>query len=175
MIRDAKGYATEIAQISPDLRDKMILVIRDRIIRNLLAIKQLVVIGGYDDICGGLYTYVVEEYGKILFLKSLPVGNDGKIEFKYRFGFRDHQEKFDRALKALPESCTKIHQGEFSNEFASEDFNTDVKADFETRMGIFYTDFKTEKGLLDPPAVNKKLIETATEDLLKLISNQSLP
>ena len=83
MIRDAKGYATEIAQISPDLRDKMILVIRDRIIRNLLAIKQLVVIGGYDDICGGLYTYVVEEYGKILFLKSLPVGNDGKIEFKY--------------------------------------------------------------------------------------------
>lgn len=55
-------------EIKIELRDEMVFGIQKRIIHNLEAIKQFLNFQSYDDICAGLYTYAVEEYGKILFL-----------------------------------------------------------------------------------------------------------
>ena len=59
-------------KIDVGLRDEMRRFIQDRIIHNLEATKRLLELGeDYKDVCGGIYTYAVEEYGKILFLNNL--------------------------------------------------------------------------------------------------------
>jgi hypothetical protein len=59
--------------ITPELRDEMVRFIKKRIIRNLEASKRFLELKDedYNDICAGLHTYAVEEYGKMLFLERL--------------------------------------------------------------------------------------------------------
>jgi hypothetical protein len=98
MIRDNKGNPVGCLTITTALRDAMVLTIQKRIIHNLEAIKELLKIQGYEDVCAGLYTYAIEEYGKILFLMSFPVSAANEITFPYKQdgakGFLNHREKF---------------------------------------------------------------------------------
>jgi hypothetical protein len=48
------------------------------------------------NVCTGLYTYAVEEHGKLLFLKKYSPVSD-KVTILYRDEFRDHIEKFAEA------------------------------------------------------------------------------
>lgn len=88
--------------------------IQKNIIRILQATKELLRIQGYEDICAGLYTFAIEEYGKILFLQSFPVSTNNTIKFPHkrdgRKGFLNHYEKFPRALddKQLPVDCKNL-------------------------------------------------------------------
>jgi hypothetical protein len=75
MIKDKNGNTADIAEIKVELRDEMVSYIQNRIIRNVEAIKEFLQIPGYEDICAGLYTYAVEEYGKILFLNSFSLSS----------------------------------------------------------------------------------------------------
>jgi hypothetical protein len=73
-------------EIDVGLRNEMRRFIQARIIHNLEATKRLLELGeDYKDICGGIYTYAVEEYGKILFLSSLgpEAPNNNKVEVRY--------------------------------------------------------------------------------------------
>ena len=69
------------------LRDDMVCFIQKRIIHNLEATKRFLELEEekYDDICAGIYTYAVEEYGKILFLNclSLSSSNNKKLSSLY--------------------------------------------------------------------------------------------
>ena len=79
MIIGENGYPVDCMEIEVELRDKMVSHIKNATIRNLEAIQKFLQIPGYEEICAGLYTYAVEEFGKILYLKSLhpsPPGNN---------------------------------------------------------------------------------------------------
>ena len=87
------------------LRNEMVCSIRDRIIHNLGATKRLLELGeDYKDICAGIITYAIEEYGKILFLNNLspfPPPNNNRVRVPYTSdnnGSLDHYHKFDLAL-----------------------------------------------------------------------------
>lgn len=102
MIKDANGHPISDLEITIKLKNEMMSNIQKNIIRILQATKELLRIQGYEDICAGLYTFAIEEYGKILFLQSFPVSTNNTIKFPYkrdgRKGFLNHNEKFPRAL-----------------------------------------------------------------------------
>ena len=108
--RTKKGKIEEFG-IDIGLRNEMVRTVRDRIIHNLEATKLFLALNEkqYDDICAGIYTYAIEEYGKILFLNSLsplPPPNNNKLKVPYTHlnqGFLDHYHKFELAL--LTRTC----------------------------------------------------------------------
>jgi len=60
------------------------------------------------------FTHAVEEYGKLLYMKSLIQDTNGKYEVNYRYKFRDHTTKFNLALTDLPESINVLYPGGFT-------------------------------------------------------------
>ena len=61
----------------------------------------------------------------------------------------------------------------YGEDFASEDFDVKaIVADFETRMSLFYADFKDRNSILDPPDVDRPLLEKALDDFLTFMRNQ---
>jgi hypothetical protein len=175
MIKDKDGHVLENLTITTALRDEMVSVIKNRIIHNLEAIKELLKVQGYEDVCAGLYTYALEEYGKILFLKDnkhiLPADN-AKIEFKYRskkdkndkkyYGFLAHDDKFSRMIddNKLQNSCKVLSKGDFvPNDVVLRDFVVGLIADFEARMALFFADFKDQNTILDLPPVDRGMLE----------------
>jgi hypothetical protein len=134
-----KGKVLEF-EIDIGLRDDIVRFIRDRIIHNLEATKRFLELKEeeYDDICAGIYTYAVEEYGKFLYLRRLsPTSPNNTITIQYtddNQGFLDHRHKFKLALDTLPDSCKTLRQGGFtSTGFISSGFVTDTPADFDAR------------------------------------------
>jgi len=122
-------------------------------------------------VAAGLYTYAVEEYGKILFLLEKKPSNYENITINYK-KFLDHQHKFRRALEKLPNECKKLHTGGFSNSgFTSSGFNTDTIADFEARKAIFYTDFDSDK-VKELPEVNSKKLDVALNKFIYIIETE---
>jgi hypothetical protein len=179
MIKDENSHPVACVTITTALRDEMMSTIRMRIIHNLEGIKEFLKIPGYEDVCAGLYTYAIEEYGKILFLKSFPASAANDITFPYRRdgakGFLNHHEKFPRALddKQLPDSCKVLREGDFSaQDFDSDDFNTEITADFDARMALFYADFKDQNSTLEPPPVDGSLLKKAVDDFLTFMRKQ---
>lgn len=97
--------------------------------------------GGPLAVAGGLYTYALEEYGKLLLIRSLPE-KGGSVSVPYREIFRSHSKKFRAALDALPYECRLLGGGIFDPRiFDPRIFDTDVlEATFSARASQFYTD-----------------------------------
>lgn len=183
MITGENGYPVNDLEIDVELRDKMVSHIQNRIIHNLEAIQKFLQIPGYEEVCAGLYTYTVEEFGKILYLKSFCVSPAGstKIEFPYKMkggkkgtGFLNHYKKFDLALDVLPDTCKILREGDYSSDdYDSDDYVTEDIADFEERKRVFFADFKrdTKISIEEPPKVTKALLEKAVEKFLCCMRN----
>lgn len=175
MITGENGYPVDCLEIEVELRDKMVSHIKNATIRNLEAIQKFLQIPGYEEICAGLYTYAVEEYGKLLYLKSLhpspPCNN--KINLKYKLSFLNHPVKFRLALKELPDTCKILHEGSLTNRsYTSKSYNIDLIANFEARKRVFFADFTQDKKSIEmPPQVNKALLEKAVEKFLCCMRN----
>lgn len=179
-----KGKVLEF-EIDVGLRDDMKRSIRKRFIHNLEATQRFLELKEkkYDDICAGVYTYAVEEYGKILFLSALnPTSTNNQIPIQYtdeKQGFLIHRHKIDLALNALPDSCKVLREGGFMpSGFTSSGFITALIADFEARKSIFFVDFnKDDKScsIVMPPKVKRKSLVTAVNDFLKFIRRQKYP
>lgn len=117
------------------LRDDMVCFIQKRIIHNLEATKRFLELEEekYDDICAGIYTYAVEEYGKILFLNRLsrlPPPNSDRLKVPYTHrnkGFLDHKHKFPLALddKDLSKACKVLRKDLKKRDFCELDFVMD--------------------------------------------------
>src|SRR5437870_13866809 len=102
-LKDADNHWVEKLLISKELRDEMIRETAHRMFRKLAAVKEFLGVNGYEDICAGLYTFALEEYGKILHLQSYATNDI--IEIKYKHGFRHHPTKFDLVKSKLPAQC----------------------------------------------------------------------
>ena len=177
MITGENGYPVDDLEIDVELRDKMVSYIQNRIIHNLEAIQKFLQIPGYEEVCAGLYTYTVEEFGKILYLKSLTPSppDNNKINLKYKRHFLNHHVKFPLALKELPDTCKILREGDYiSEDYVSDDDITDLIADFEARKRVFFADFKrdTKTSIEEPPKVTKAILEKAVEKFLSCMRNE---
>ena len=173
-LKDVDNHWLEKLPISKELRDEMIKETATRILRKIAAVKEFLMVDGYEDICGGLYTFALEEYGKILLLQNYPTTDI--IEIKYKDGFRSHRTKFNLAEHKLPSECLRLNAGEFNKEeFNPEEFNTDVAADLEARLGVFFTDFTDSADRTRRiPTVRKVDLEKAIKAFESFLGKQKL-
>ncbi|MDE1812747.1 MAG: hypothetical protein KGH85_07775 [Thaumarchaeota archaeon] len=117
--------------------------------------------------CTGLYTHAVEEYGKLLYLESLHPVND-LVDIDYDAKFKNHRLKFELALKKLPSNCKILRIGAFdSNVFQSDAFDTGTFADWETRLGIFNTNFDNSGNVVPYPIIDLDKLYEATIEFRK--------
>jgi hypothetical protein len=180
MVTDENGHPIDYLEIDVELRDKMVSHIQNRIVRNLEANKQFLQIPIYEDICAGLFTYAVEEYGKLLYLKSFSPYSPGsnKISFPYKManktGFLNHYKKFGLALEVLPETCKNLSTGGFTDTgFMQTGFTTPLIANFEARKRVFFADFTQDKNSIEmPPQVDRASLEKAVDEFLSRMRNE---
>jgi len=170
-LKDSENRWVKYLIITEELRNKTIDVSLQRILKLLDSAQILLENGGSVTVCAGLYTYAVEEYGKIVLLrKSGKV--DGHVKVKYKKGFRDHNTKFRLAIKHLPNECITLRIGVFDpNIFDPKIFDTEtIIADFKSRMSVFYTNFiESGKDIESVSPVNEKLLKNAITQLRKII------
>jgi hypothetical protein len=164
-----------VLQISDKLLQDTKDSIKRRIIQKLAAARKLI---DFDkEVSAGIYVYAVEELGKMEVLKNVQ---DRKLP--YWTVFRDHNTKFDKAKEYLKNEkhleCFLLNEGDFdSNAFDSDDFVTDVAADTEARLGIFYVDLKYNStnrvvtGIKGIPTVDAKLLSDCIDSLEKIVNN----
>lgn len=147
------------------------ILLKDNIIQNQE------VLFDHPHICAGLYTYAIEEYGKLLILESyVPINNKVKIEYLSRF--TDHDAKFDIAIERLslvaPE-CIRIGKGLFDPAiFDPVIFDTkESTTSFKARLAIFYSDFKDNK-ITTLPNVDKETLSKAVSEFEKIVDHRRL-
>ncbi len=126
-------------------------------------------------VLAGLYTFAVEEYGKLLILADLRRTN-GEVTIPYRRGIRNHERKFNVAIERLPAVCTGLESP--LEEIALEGFAATSLSpvDFEARLAIFYSDFSESLDSVIPvPRAYAGRLIGATSKLLEIALGFRLP
>lgn len=101
-------------------------------------------------VAAALYTYAVEEYGKLLLLGSLPE-KGGVVSVPSREIFRSHDKKFNAALEKLPAECALIRQGPHDlSIFCPAIFDMGMDASFEGRTRLLYLDMDPDGNPVAP-------------------------
>jgi hypothetical protein len=162
----------ESLEISEELWRELIKEIPNRITLLIDSSESLLNNGGKEAVCAGLYTYAVEEYGKLLLLKKCDPSS-GKVNIRYKNGFIDHGEKFREAINQLPHKCTNLRMSVFDPRiFDPQIFDTkSVIADLDARVAIFYTDFTDSLSQIKSvPPIDKDKLQTAIDELRAIIS-----
>lgn len=127
--------------------------------------------GGLLAVAGGLYTYAVEEYGKLLLLEGLPE-KGGIVSVPHAEIFRRHGKKFKAAHEALPQECRWLGRGLFDPAiFDPRIFDTEAaEATFSGRTSLLYTDI----GRTGNPRVARrpdaKMLEKALRGLERAVA-----
>ena len=134
-------------------------------------------------ICAGLYTYAVEEYGKLILLNEC-VPENGKVNINLSqlfYGHKSHDFKFKAALNSLPDECKNIGvdfwggyfpKGYWGGFFPDE---SSVVAGFKARLAIFYCDLDDSKKAIKPvPLVGRESLKTAIEKFKTIAIGYSL-
>lgn len=166
-------------QIELQISDKLLQDTKDtikrRIIQKLATARKIV---EYDkEVSAGIYVYAVEELGKLEVLKNVQ---NGKLP--YRPDFRNHSTKFKKAKEYLEkqkqEVCNLLNEGAFdSDAFDPDDFDTDVAANTEARLEIFYVDVKYDNSshivnsIKQIPTVDAKLLSQCIDSLEKIVND----
>lgn len=125
-------------------------------------------------ICAGLYTYAVEEYGKLILLSEC-VPENGKVDINLKqlfYGHKSHDSKFEAALNRMPDECKNIGVDFWAGHFPKGWWDglfpdeKSVVAGFKSRLAIFYCDLDASKKVIKPvPLVGGKSLKTAIEKL----------
>lgn len=89
-----------------------------------------------------IFTHAVEEYGKLVYMKSLIQNADNNYDVNYRFKFRDHTTKFNLALEQLPESINAVYESGFT-QMAMNVLNVDLDNDNNPTDVTFALDIDT--------------------------------
>lgn len=167
MLKDKDGKWVENLEIAEELWKRTIEETLHGTVRLLQSAEKLLEGGGDEAICAGLYTYAVEEYGKILLLKQYTP-SAGKVTIKFKDLFRAHSKKFGAAADNLPKECTTLKGPVFDPRvFDSRVFDTkEVIADFEARTAIFYCDLlDSADGIRPVPQVDMGRLTKAIRTL----------
>lgn len=173
MLKDKNGNWVESLEITEKLWKEMMKEIIIRKIPKLLDCSENLLHNGADEsVCAGLYTYAIEEYGKLLLLKQYSPVN-GKVQIEYRYHFRNHEPKFEIAIRNLPKECTTLSKGVFDpGIFDKKIFDVGQVADFEARLDAFYSDFTdSADGVRPVPSVDKDCLQNSIKQFKILVSN----
>jgi hypothetical protein len=89
-----------------------------------------------------VFTHAVEEYGKLLYVKSLIPDTNGNYEVNYRYKFRDHVTKFNLALADLPDSIKVIFHAQFdeSNFDSTNNATEETVPNWDNRLNVLNVD-----------------------------------
>jgi len=118
-------------------------------------------------VSAGLFTYAIEEYGKLIYLKSLKPINK-KVELDYFGKFTDHNTKFRLAFEHLPKEA--MYDIQF---FDSTLFDTEKsKATKDTRFNIFYSDLTNGGKIRTLPQVNAGILKKAILKFSKIVNSE---
>jgi len=179
-------YLPHISQeihISKETWNEAKQLIKTGIIKKLSAAKQNIDID--IEIAAGIYTYALEEFGKLLLLKESQTV-DEKYIIKYRDGFRSHDFKFNKVFDYLQNSgygeCIIVNDDDHDSfppdAFSWKNFTIGLLAITEARLGIFYVDFtKLENDsykILKIPTVNPNKLNEAINKLEEIIKTFEL-
>ena len=98
-----------------------------------------------------VFTHAVEEYGKLLYVKSLIPDINGNYEVNYRYKFRDHVTKFNLALADLPDSIKVMFHAQFDeSNFDSTNYATKGTAsNWDNRLNILNVDLDDDNNPID--------------------------
>ena len=130
-------------------------------------------------VCAGLYTYALEEYGKLLYLLECKPEN-GEVVIEYRRKFRNHDFKIEKAASVLPQECLRMHTGAFlpgpgNFKGGTGNFDVHIDADLATRLLIFHTDFRDDGMVVEsPPTVDVPLLDNAISTLDTIVHDFEL-
>jgi AbiV family abortive infection protein len=145
------------------------------VLRLLESAQKLLKNDGEAAICAGLYTYAVEEYGKLLMLSNCSIAN-GKVDIDEKAlfgGHGSHNLKFKAAIAKLPDECKHIGADLWVPGIWKKGVwkdSSSVVADFNSRMAIFYCGLdKSKKAINSVPLVSERNLEKAI-DTLKTIA-----
>ncbi len=129
------------------------------------------------EVLSGLYTFAVEEFGKLSVLaQCVPSNGQVRIDRGLFRGREAHQRKFRAALGALPSECTNLVEGAFSRAFASSAFQTSVVSDLEARMSAFYADINQSGETVTPvPPVEREQLMRAVTRMEEIAMWFSIP
>jgi AbiV family abortive infection protein len=175
VLEDNDGRKPKIVQLPRMLLEEAIQSTRNGIIKKLESASLLLAAGGSHEIAAGLYTFALEEYGKLLILKrSYRVRSTNDYQICYAKKFADHDVKFDVAGQELDDrefaDCILLNQnGSFSADFSARSFHRGDMVDMKARLAIFYTDFVQKDNMLElekVPQVDKEQLNTAISKLL---------
>ena len=175
MLKDEKGHWVEILEIGEELRKRIIEETLQGILRLLESAEKLLNSEGNVAICLGLYTFAVEEYGKVLLLKKYTSSN-GKVKIQYKNGFRNHDTKFILAIKNLPSECITVGMFGFDSGFDECFERGETSSDEEARWAVFYTDILASgDGIKPDPIVDRTLLKNAMRKLCDIASSTTIP
>ncbi|MEX2192492.1 MAG: hypothetical protein WD717_03835 [Nitrosarchaeum sp.] len=99
--------------------------------------------------CYAIFTHAVEEYGKLLYLKSLKPDEKEIYTIEYIHKFKNHKTKFSLALDKLPKSIKVVYEGKYSDAFDLVLFDTDTEATWENRLNVLNTDIDDDGNPID--------------------------
>jgi hypothetical protein len=180
MIRNSDERPPSEIIISNEMYEKIISKTKEGVLKKLKAATQLLDIDL--EISAGLYTYAIEEFGKLLVLKRSISTKNGARKILYRSEFTNHNHKFTVAFDYLSEhrifECMIINTGDFSiQNFHWKNFHVGLLADFESRLSIFYSDFERQNNeeadykITEIKQIDRDLLEKATVKLVDVINN----
>jgi AbiV family abortive infection protein len=169
MLKKKSQKKPEFMEISDKLWKKLMGETLQGILKLLGSAEILLENGGNEAICAGLYTYALEEYGKLLLLKQYSP-SAGKVKIKYKNEFLKHPPKFNVAIANLPPECLIIDVMGFEEGFEEGFERIEVAADFEARTAVFYCDvLDSGDGIKSVPSVDKTRLGKAI-DRLRIIT-----
>jgi hypothetical protein len=178
MLKNARGKKLREI-IIPEIQWKELMIITNEgIKKKLQSAKKL--LDADTEISAGLYTYAIEEFGKIILLNKSKMSRGGHI-IKYSSEFTCHERKFPAAFDYLQENgherCYVLNnKGDFIPENADwKNFAIGLLADFEARLSIFYSDFVYDDnrriGLAKIPEVDRGMLNYAIDELQVAVNN----
>lgn len=89
-----------------------------------------------------VFTHAVEEYGKLLYMKSLIQDTNNNYEVNYRYKFRDHTTKFNLALADLPDSIKVVFHAQFdeSNSNSTNNTTKETVLNWDNKLNVLNVD-----------------------------------
>ena len=136
-------------------------------------------------VCAGLYTFVIEEFGKLILLRRSQRNKSNKMSIQYAREFTNHEVKFETALDYLQlngfeDAYILNDYGGFSaKSFSWKGFSIGQLVNLETRLSLFYSDLVLDAksrnvDISKPPFIDKAFLERAVTTFESAIAKYSI-
>jgi hypothetical protein len=179
MLKDEKGRKPVDVEINAEKWNQTKRIISEGIQKKLHAAKKLIETD--KEVSAGLYTYAIEEFGKLLLLDNSKL-KDGKGKISYRDEFVSHELKFGKAFDYLQahnyNNCIVLNdEGSFNPEsFSWRSFTIGLIPKTEARLSIFYVDFiyanerTNDIEIMKTPLIDSEILKKGINELQNAIS-----